>query len=308
MISVSGSKTARICRVEAHGRAVFGRFFEMDCTGGDFAADGMDAAALESPRRTGQLSVEALITPAAVEPRGAGRIIALARGTEEPCFALGQQGDRLVLRMRTSQAAAGIREVDLGKVVPGRALHVVVTYASGRLACYLGGEAVAPAADVGGDLSAWAPERLVFGGDWAGRIENVAIYNRAIPADEAGKHFAASVAGLKDRKPAERLVVEARLAELAATPDPKTIAPYVRALVVGTFDVEKVVEGRCAERRIQVARWAILDRTVLPPARRTGERYRLVVERFEDHPELESERLVMDSAKADVPLYFDLER
>jgi hypothetical protein len=308
MIPVSGSETARICRVEAHGRAVFGRYFEMDCAGGDFAADGMDAAALESPRRTGRLSVEALITPAAAEPRGTGRIITIARGTEEPCFALGQQGDRLVLRMRTLQAGAGGREVDLGKVVPGRAVHVIASYASGRLACYLGGEAVVPAADLGGDLSAWAPERLVFGGDWAGRIENVAIYNRAISVDEAAKHCAASVAVLKDRKPAERLVIEARLVELAATPDPKTIAPYVRALVAGTYDVEKVVEGRCDQRRIQVARWAILDRTVLPPARRTGERYRVVVERFEDHPELESERLVMDSAKADVPLYYDLER
>jgi hypothetical protein len=307
-IAGADSKTVRICRVTPRGRAVFGRFFEMDCAGGDFLADDLDAAALESPRRTAQLSVEALITPADGQARGTGRILTFAGTAEEPDFALTQEGDRLVLRMRTSAARDAGRAVDMGKVAGGRAVHVLASCGSGRLTCYLGGAAAGPAAGTGGGLPAWAPQRLVFGGDWAGRIEGVAIYNRALSSEEAARHFAAATGRLTDRRPAERLVVEARLAEPAATPDPKTIAPYVRALVVGTFDVEKVLEGRCDGRRIQVARWAILDRTALAPARQVGRPYRLVLERFEDHPELESERLVTDSVKADVALYYDPER
>jgi len=37
-----------------------------------------------------------------------------------------------------------------------------------------------------------------------------------------------------------------------------------------------------------------------------GSAYRLTVERFEDHPELEPERLIMDTQDFESPLFYDV--
>jgi hypothetical protein len=95
---------------------------------------------------------------------------------------------------------------------------------------------------------------------------------------------------------------------MTPTPDPKSVAPYVRVLVVGEYEVEKVVEGRCDAKRILAARWAILDGRVVPIAATPGGRVRLVLERFDDHPELESERLIMTGVDGGLPLFLDTER
>jgi len=82
----------------------------------------------------------------------------------------------------------------------------------------------------------------------------------------------------------------------------------VRVLVAGEYEVEKVVEGRCDAKRILAAHWAILDSKVLPVVGTSGSRHRLVLERFDDHPELESERLVMTDVDGGLPLFVDTER
>jgi hypothetical protein len=305
----------RPLRVEAHGAARFGRFFEMDTRGGWLAAEGVDDSLAAACRKTGQLTVEALVTPASVPQAGPARIIALAAGADNWNFVVAQQDDRLVLGLKTGQkgGADQMALMTLGKATAGGRRHVVVTYSRDRLACYLDGEAVPLAGAPKGDFSDWTPARLVFGGEpggkpWRGQIEGVAIYSRALGADEAKAHYSLAAARLKGRKPAERLVVDARLASVTATPDPKAIAPYVRALVVNEYEVEKVVEGRFDGKRLAAAQWAILDVKVVPAAWKPGERYRLALERFDDHPELDSERLIMDGVKPDVPLFFDVER
>jgi hypothetical protein len=53
----------------------------------------------------------------------------------------------------------------------------------------------------------------------------------------------------------------------------------------------------------------IEDGRVLKDAKREkGKTYRMVLERYDDHPELEGERLIMDSDEFKLPLYYELRK
>ena len=54
------------------------------------------------------------------------------------------------------------------------------------------------------------------------------------------------------------------------------------------------MSGQLDSRKLYVAEWAILDRKIIPPSPEANRDYRLHLERFDDHPELEGERLFMD--------------
>ena len=105
---------------------------------------------------------------------------------------------------------------------------------------------------------------------------------------------------------AGRLLIEARLVATTPIPTLRAIAPYRSALIANTYQVETVVEGVYAEPTIVVAHWAIRDAQVVPGAdREIGRTYRMTVDPYDDHLELEGERLLMDTDNFDVPLYYD---
>ncbi len=94
----------------------------------------------------------------------------------------------------------------------------------------------------------------------------------------------------------ERLIVEARLTDLSVIPTPQDIAPYRRALLVNGYEVVRVISGSYRQKKLMAAHWVIEEGQVLKDAiREKGKTYRMVLERYDDHPELEGERLVMDS-------------
>ena len=108
---------------------------------------------------------------------------------------------------------------------------------------------------------------------------------------------------------AGRLAVEARLEDLSAVPSPQAIRPYRAALIAHVYRVERVVEGTYQADRIMVAHWAIRDGSILDGAtREAGRIYRLTLEPYDDHAELEGQRLIMDSDRFDLPLFYDLGR
>lgn len=105
---------------------------------------------------------------------------------------------------------------------------------------------------------------------------------------------------------AERLVIEARLAEPGNVPSPRSILPYRRALVVNAYEVVRTIGGRYAGPKILVAEWAIRDGRVLPDTRKaTGTIYKLTLEPYDAHPELEGERLILNPAHPDLPIYYE---
>jgi hypothetical protein len=108
------------------------------------------------------------------------------------------------------------------------------------------------------------------------------------------------------RKTIPRLVVEARLTDLSGIPTPQDIAPYRRALLVNGYEVVRVVSGSYRQKKIMAAHWVIEDGRVLKDAKREkGKTYRMVLERYDEHPELEGERLIMDSDEFKLPLYYE---
>ena len=305
---------SRIFRAEPRLAARFGRFFEMDPRGGFFSGESAQDAVAAACKKTNQFTLESMIAPPDLQQTGPASIISFA--SAEACdFLLGQERDRLVLRLRTSAAGTDAATLaDLGPLAAGRLQHVLINYQPGRLTCYRDGEAISVAPPVAGDFSAWKPARLTFGAGpggerpWKGRIEGIALYNRFMEPTEAKARFGLAATMVKGRTPAERVTVEARLVAMTPTPNLASVAPYVRVLVAGEYEVEKVVEGRCDAKRILAAHWAILDSKVLPVVGTPGSRYRLVLERFDDHPELESERLVMTDVDGGLPLFVDTER
>jgi hypothetical protein len=108
------------------------------------------------------------------------------------------------------------------------------------------------------------------------------------------------------KKAIERVTVEARLTDPSVIPTPQDIAPYRRALLVNGYEVLHVLSGSYRGEKIMVAHWVIEDGRVLENAKREkGKTYRMTLELYDDHPELEGERLLMDSDEFKLPLYLE---
>ncbi len=311
----AGAAAARAtCRVEPRGRARFGRHGEMLPAGGLFEADPVHAASLfEACVGTLQIGLELVVTPAAVPASGPARILAFASGPGAFNIVLVQDRSRLALRVRSGRADPGAEPwLDLGPLEAGVPRHVVVTARPGALAWYLDGRPAGERRDLHGGL--WAPHPLVFGNEraggfpWRGAIEGVACYARWIGPDEARSAGERSLARFAGRRPASRVVLDGRLVEKTRTPDPASIAPYRRALAAHRYAVERVLDGACPAPDILAAQWVILDAAVLPEADRASNRvYRLTLEPFDEHPELEGERLILDSDAVQLPLFYETE-
>ena len=108
---------------------------------------------------------------------------------------------------------------------------------------------------------------------------------------------------------ARRMVVDVQLSRPGPIPSPDAILPYRHALVVNDYEVVSVREGTYGEQRMRIAQWAIRDGRVLNGARKAaGTRYRLTVEPYDAHPELEGERLIIQNDAAGRPVFYDVGR
>jgi hypothetical protein len=373
------------CRAEARGRARYGRHFEMAPSGGAFIAAGGAGELIKACAASGQLGVEALITPMKsvvkisseptpsaladfpsaggdlmnlklnrsgpppwsgtqpVPPKsrlsggrdegGSGGwvretqqkdfllpIIGYAAESGDWNFLLGQQGRQLVFKLKAASGGPDY-SIPVGDPAGEKPRHVIISCSTSSVACYLDGELVASQDGVHGGN--WESGNIVFGnelrgeypvnsgnktGGWKGLIANVALYSRWIGPEEARKKYNAINEYTGAQKQVPALSVKAKLISMPVIPKPESIAPYRRALAVGHYKVEEVLEGACSNTEIMVARWAILDRQVIEAAmRRAGEIFPVNIEPFADHPELEGERLIMDSDRFDLPVYYEIE-
>jgi hypothetical protein len=102
------------------------------------------------------------------------------------------------------------------------------------------------------------------------------------------------------------VVVDARVKFEVAVPTPRDIAPYRNGLQVLEYEVLEVIDGRYDETTLLAAHWIIRDAATLDSASRpAGRVMRLSLEPYAIHPELEGERLVMDSDRFDLPIFYD---
>ncbi len=255
---------SRACRIEARDQARFGRHGEMLLSGGAAAALDTDQALLEACQKSNQISIEAVLTPANVSQEGPARIVTFSSDPTHRNFTLGQEKNKLVLRLRTPRTGDNGTnpQTTICELEAGKTYHVIASYFPGKLLCYVNGEKVLDTDTVQGDLSNWAKDQhLLFGDehdrgrDWHGRLEGVAIYSRFISPDEAAMKYKLYAPRLEKRQPAAQVTVQAKLVETSATPDPESLGEYRRCLVMYAYDVEHVIEGKLDAPRIVVAHW-----------------------------------------------------
>ena len=350
--------------------ARFDRVGALSIEGGAAFAIGAADGIVAECAKTNQFTIEAVVTPANIyqgyanNPR---RIIGCNRegsALDDPNWALGQEGDKLVFQVLVTgpDGKAAVQRHELCQLA-NQPNHVVVAVAQGNVACYLNGKPApkpeppppakpaegqppatpaqpapappppAPPANPPGEAPkpaegplppppepklAWAAPAAITGLNigglldtphrWRGTVEGIAIFSRALSADEAAADFSAYNQLLAARKPLARIELQGSL--LTRTPPPKTadILPGRDALVVNEFYVTKVVRGEYAPKKVRVAQWAIIDRQ--PTAfyeTKEGDALNAAIELLADHPELDAE-YVRNSLPADkaLPVYIDV--
>ena len=173
-------------------------------------SEGRAAKIIEALRETAQLSLEVWLQPASLAQHGPARIVSLSANTgDDRNFTLGQEGSRYAFRLRTAteQVDTGFRVTELA--TPDGAVRlevhqVLVTYefcphcGAGTFRAFVDGECLVERSDVRGDFSTWLDDLPLLVANefsldrtWRGRVFGIAIYNRALSAEEALANYSA---------------------------------------------------------------------------------------------------------------------
>lgn len=269
------------------GRALFGRFHDLVCDGGSFHAKDAGAWAGLQVAKSGAFSIEVTLTPAEAAPNT--RAVVLAYGDDKgEDFALLHGKTGLSLRLGGSHTS------DLFAPEAGKAVHVLIACDKEKWTAYRDGKSVRTGTPPAG-MPAWGARQLVMGAAWSGadswrgRMEGIAVFPRALTAEEAAGEAAAIRTLQAGRKPATKIRFRGTLVRQAKTADLAEIRPYTRSMTIAEYKVEQVLAGQWKEPTITVLHWMIMDSKRLPIADRTpGAVVELSVEPLHEHPQLES--------------------
>lgn len=279
----------RIFRPEPRDLARYGRRHEMWLAGGYFIDP-------HGPALAREFSIECTLrSPAAIDDEA----LVIGYGNE---FGLFEVNGDWILRH-------GDRSIPLTAVDTNAPVHLVIGVARDRLHLHVNGELtlnqplasrVAPPS--GGILHFGGHPELP--GDWPGHLSHVALHGRLLSDREIMQHHRLTREELGPLGAGGVRSARARVVGRSALPTPEDIAPYRRALVVNEYEL---MEGEQAGERILVAHWAILDGRVLDTADRPLDaEYDLQLAPFEKRPELEGERLAMDTEDITLRMFYDL--
>ena len=297
---------------EAIGAVGFDSSWALRTAGGVFRIADAETALLDACRKSNAFSIELTLKTDSLAQSGPARIVSFSTGSDQRNFTLGQEQNRLILRLRTTRTGVGSEtQMDLGMLTEHKETHVVVSYRNGSLQCWINGQPQKILGAPDGDLSNWNKQHLVIGNEWdtdrtwRGAIRGLALYARALDAAEAVANYHAFRA-LHPAKPVPSARV--KVLRLASTPAPtlEEIRPYREALVLDEYHVLDVLEGVNYGRVIRIARWAILGRQPLPDPNRGNQPRELRIEPFEKCPQLEglymADKLPLNP---DVPMFYE---
>lgn len=167
-----------------------------------------------SLQATGEMTMEAWVTPASANQSGPARIVSLSQDPYHRNITLGQettedaQASFFDVRLRTTSTSInGTPSLSGFSLTPADTpepalVHIVYTYdATGVARLYVDTEEQASAM-IGGDLSNWnADYPLLLANEltrerpWLGELHRVAIYNRALNPDQVAQNFQAGPDG-----------------------------------------------------------------------------------------------------------------
>ncbi|MFN4258035.1 MAG: protein kinase domain-containing protein [Gemmataceae bacterium] len=162
---------------------------------GAFVIEGAGNTLLKACQQTNQLSLELVLFSFTNEQYGPARILTFSSSSSARNFTLGQEGDQLILRLKTTDAQEDYTELPLARIPLKKFVHLLISYREGELVCYLNGKSVKLPGRITGTFQNWEQHQLLLGDEWDGKrewdgfIERFALYNRFIGANEAERHF-----------------------------------------------------------------------------------------------------------------------
>jgi hypothetical protein len=151
---------------------------------------------VEACLESSELTVEVWVKPANLIQSGPARLVSVSANPSNRNFTIGQDAESWIMRVRTpvtgNNGSANGTQFNTSSVAETRLTHLVFTRdASETDTFYVDGAEEETRSDVGGDFSNWDDGFFMgIGGEldnsrqWLGEIHRVAIYNRALTAEE----------------------------------------------------------------------------------------------------------------------------
>lgn len=151
------------------------------------------------------LSIEAWAASHSADQEGPARIVSASDGISQRNFTLGQEGERLVFRLRTTETSENGNDpqLEVEDVFVTRALqHLVVVTDADQTRLYVDGTLRWSGDGPGGTLANWDPGYpLLLGNEssgdrpWAGEVRFLALYDRVLTGEEVEQAFASRPPG-----------------------------------------------------------------------------------------------------------------
>lgn len=145
------------------------------------------------------LSIDIWLTSKKIQQYGPARIISYSLNTRRRNFTLGQHGEKLIMRLRTTETSLNGTNPNLtvdNVFIASKPLHIVITYDFIWQTVYVNGIKRAQEKIPGGNFSNWDSDYyLTFGNEttinrpWRGTIFRTDIYNRALSEKEVTEKF-----------------------------------------------------------------------------------------------------------------------
>ncbi len=219
-------------------------------------------------RASGEISVEAWCMPENTKQSGPARLVTVSKNSGERNVTLGQDGGKFEVRLRTNKSSTnGIPSLSSpNNSVTTNLMHVIYTHAgNGRTRIYVNGKPVSEN-ETAGNLSNWDPlHQLAIANElsndrpWLGVLHLIAIYSRALTAEEVTQNF---TVGPNGRLSPELLAAQRQRA--AAGYFETTIAPLLAKHCLECHDSANHENGLDLSKKVAAFRGGENGKVILP--------------------------------------------
>jgi len=164
----------------------------LKCSRGRAVVEGLGDVFHKAVQESGEWTLIADVMTSKENQSGPARILSYSKDSQLRNFTLGQQGDNLVLRLRTSESNENgtAPELVLGKLRVDDPSRVVFSYSPRGAICFLDGKEV-ELSEITGELTTWEAMPFLIGNEavdsrgWEGVLKGFSTTNQALTKEQA---------------------------------------------------------------------------------------------------------------------------